>query len=87
MTANVLVYFLPLLANCRRSPGSTTNLGEGELDTPDLTLVAETIFANELQLGVPEREISDMNRDKLLYSGQLTDEQTRKLKEVSESQS
>lgn len=39
-------------------PGSTTNLGEGELDTPDLTLVAETIFANELQLGVPSRSMS-----------------------------
>lgn len=39
-------------------PGSTTNLGEGELDTPDLTLVAETILANELQLGVPNRSMS-----------------------------
>lgn len=34
-------------------PGSTTNLGEGELDTPDLTLVPETVLADELQLGVP----------------------------------
>ena len=33
-------------------PGSTTNLGQGKLDTPDLTLVAETVLANELQLGV-----------------------------------
>jgi len=33
-------------------PGSTTNLGQGELDTPHLTLVAETVLANELQLGV-----------------------------------
>jgi hypothetical protein len=33
-------------------PGSTTDLGQGELDTPDLTLVAETVLANELQLGV-----------------------------------
>lgn len=39
-------------------PGSTTNLGEGELDTPDLTLVAETILANELQLRVPSRSLS-----------------------------
>ena len=31
-------------------PGSTTNLGQGELDTPDLTLVAESILADELQL-------------------------------------
>jgi hypothetical protein len=34
-------------------PGSTTNLGQGELDTPDLTLVLQTILANELQLRVP----------------------------------
>lgn len=33
-------------------PGSTTNLGQGELDTPDLTLVLQTILADELQLGV-----------------------------------
>lgn len=33
-------------------PGSTTNLGEGELDTPDLTLVAETVLADSLQLGI-----------------------------------
>lgn len=34
-------------------PGSTTDLGEGEEHTPDLTLVPETILADELQLGVP----------------------------------
>ena len=33
-------------------PGSTTDLGEGELDAPDLTLVAETELANSLQLSV-----------------------------------
>jgi hypothetical protein len=33
-------------------PSSTTNLGEGELDTPHLTLVAETVFADNLQFGV-----------------------------------
>lgn len=33
-------------------PGSTTNLGQGELDTPDLTLVLQAILADELQLGV-----------------------------------
>jgi hypothetical protein len=33
-------------------PGSTTDLGEGELDAPDLTLVAETVLANSLQLSV-----------------------------------
>ena len=35
-------------------PGSTTNLGQGEEHTPHLTLVAETVLANELQFGVPE---------------------------------
>ena len=35
-----------------RIPGSTTDLGEGELDAPDLTLVAETELANGLQLSV-----------------------------------
>ena len=33
-------------------PGSTTDLGEGELDAPDLTLVAETILADKLQFRV-----------------------------------
>ena len=33
-------------------PGSTTNLGQSQTDTPDLTLIAEAILANELQLGV-----------------------------------
>jgi hypothetical protein len=49
-------YFSKSLGRQRREilPGSTTNLGEGEEHTPHLTLVAETILANELQLGVPE---------------------------------
>ena len=34
-------------------PGSTTNLGESELDAPDLTLVAETILSDNLELRVP----------------------------------
>ena len=33
-------------------PSSTTNLGEGELNAPHLTLVAETVFADNLQFGV-----------------------------------
>ena len=46
-------------------PSRTTNLGESEHDTPHLTLVAETIFADNLQLGVAvtfivRRMISDM---------------------------
>jgi hypothetical protein len=34
-------------------PGSTTDLGQSELDTPDLTLVTETVLADGLQLRVP----------------------------------
>ena len=34
-------------------PSGTTDLGQGQLDAPDLTLVAETILADELQLGIP----------------------------------
>ena len=34
-------------------PGSTTDLGQSQLDSPDLTLVAQTILADELQLGIP----------------------------------
>lgn len=65
-------------------PGSTTDLGEGELDTPDLTLVAETVLANNLQLRVPVLLLiptfHDLNRDELVFSGLwmiLTDERTR----------
>jgi hypothetical protein len=36
-------------------PGSTTNLREGKLDSPDLTLVAKTVLSNELQFRVPGR--------------------------------
>lgn len=33
-------------------PSSTTNLGEGKLDTPHLTLVAQAVLADNLQLRV-----------------------------------
>lgn len=36
----------------RNIPSSTTNLGKSKLDTPDFTLVAETVLANRLQFGV-----------------------------------
>jgi len=39
----IVIYFLP---------SSTTDLGQGELNTPDLTLVAQTVFADDLQFGV-----------------------------------
>ena len=34
-------------------PSGTTDLGQSQLDAPDLTLVAETILADELQLSIP----------------------------------
>lgn len=40
-------------AKQKNLPGSTTNLGQSELDAPDLTLVAQTILADKLQFGVP----------------------------------
>ena len=42
-----------LVIELEQLTGSTTNLGQGELDTPDLTLVSQTVLADELQLGVP----------------------------------
>lgn len=51
-------------------PGSTTDLGQSELDAPDLTLVTETVLADTLQLRVPISRVLtaysiDVNRDKL----------------------
>lgn len=37
----------------RELPSGTTNFGEGEHDAPHLTLVPQTIFPDDLQLGVP----------------------------------
>ena len=44
--------------NKKSIPGSTTNLGESELDTPHFTLVAKTIFTNDLQLRVTLYQVS-----------------------------
>lgn len=41
-----------LLVHGEELTGSTTNLGQSEQHTPHLALVAETVFANSLQLGV-----------------------------------
>ena len=49
-------------------PSSTTNLGQSELDTPDFTLVAQTVFTDNLQFrvsvpsaqNVRQGDISDM---------------------------
>lgn len=66
------------------SPGSTTDLGEGELDAPHLALVAQTILADELELSVPVPPLTRCprrKRSKLALSGHgaiRTDERTRK---------
>jgi hypothetical protein len=41
-----------LLIELKKLTSSTTDLGEGVTDTPDLTLVLETELANELKFGV-----------------------------------
>lgn len=37
-------------------PSSTTDLGQSKLDTPDLTLVAQTVLADDLQFRVTIEE-------------------------------
>lgn len=58
------VYFDIGGANAENLPGSTTDLGEGQLDAPDLALVAQTILANELKLSVPVPSLTDCPRHK-----------------------
>ena len=53
-------------------PGSTTNLGQGELDTPDLTLVAQTVLSDELQLGITTFGVEEKNRQYMSVSIFLT---------------
>jgi len=36
-------------------PSSTTNFGQGKLDSPDFSLVAETIFADSFELSIAGR--------------------------------
>ena len=42
-----------LVIELEQLTGRTTDLGEDETDAPDLALVAETVLAHELKLGVP----------------------------------
>lgn len=49
------------IQDCSNVPGSTTNLGQSQADTPDLTLVLETILADELQLRVPGVEFMSVD--------------------------
>jgi hypothetical protein len=42
-------------------PSSTTDLGEGELDTPHLTLVAQAVLADNLEFRVTSKMIRDLN--------------------------
>lgn len=41
-------------------PSSTTDLGQSQLDPPDLALVAETILADELQLSIPNNLLTNV---------------------------
>jgi len=55
-------------------PGSTTDLGQSQTDSPDLTLIAQAILADELKLGVTiiigqSWFTIDLNRVKLMFSG------------------
>lgn len=73
-------------AESKHKPGSTTDLGQGEHDTPHLALVAKAIFADNLQLRISDDSsqwvVCDLSRDKLMLSGReiLTDERTRRLR-------
>jgi hypothetical protein len=42
-----------LLVESKKRTSGTTDLGQSQLDTPDLALVAETILADELELSIP----------------------------------
>lgn len=44
--------------NSENLPGSTTDLGQSQTDSPDLTLVAQAILSDELQLRVPGYTVS-----------------------------
>jgi len=52
-----------LLVEGKKLTGSTTNLGQSQGDTPHLALVAETIFADNLQLGVETSGLEGSTRD------------------------
>jgi len=52
-----------LLVHGQELTSGTTDLGEGELHTPHLTLVAQTIFTDSLQLGVKTSGLEGSTRD------------------------
>ena len=56
----------------RNLPSGTTNLGKSELDTPDLTLVAQTVLSDELQLGITTFGVEEKNRQYMSVSIFLT---------------
>lgn len=52
-----------LVVELEELSGSTSDLGEGELDTPDLSLVTETVLARKLELGVETGSLVGPLRD------------------------
>jgi hypothetical protein len=52
-----------LLVESEQLTGSTTDLGQSQTDTPDLTLVAQAILADELQLRVQSSSLERTARD------------------------
>ena len=71
-------------------PGGTSDFGEGKLDTPDLALVAQAIFADDFEFRVTviaqvRMDISDMKHRQADaqwpgYSFKRTDEPIRRLR-------
>jgi hypothetical protein len=52
-----------LLVECKKLTGSTTDLGQSQTDSPDLTLVAQAILSDELQLRVKTGGLEGAARD------------------------
>jgi hypothetical protein len=52
-----------LVVELQQFTGGAADLGEGEGDAPDLALVAQAVFARQLQLGVQARRLEGPSRD------------------------
>lgn len=52
-----------LLLESQELTSSTSNLGQSKLDTPDLSLVSQTIFTDDLEFGVETSGLEWSSRD------------------------